>query len=251
MLTTLLTVFLAAIALPPKPDHFVTDHAGVLASDRATAIDEKLKSFEKSTSTQIIVYIDKKIPEGTTLEEMGAQAIHEWGVGQKGKDNGAIVFIFTDDHKMRIEVGYGLEGSITDARAKLITSELMKPKIRQGDYAGAVDAAVNAMMNFTPREDYKGTGHTVAEANVATTNNSPLFLLFPLLMFLGIGGFIIFMLTYGKKKGWVRGSPGYAGGDSSWSSSSSSDSDSGGGGGGGDFGGGGGDGGGGGSSDSW
>jgi len=250
MLTTLLTVFLAAVTLPPKPDSYVTDHAGVLAADRATAIDEKLKSFEKATSDQIIVYIDKKVPDGTTLEEMGAQAIRDWGVGQKGKSNGAIVFIFTDDHKMRIEVGYGLEGSITDARARLITSELMKPKIKQGDFAGAVDAATDAMMNFAKGEDYKGSSHTVAEANVNGKANSPLFLLFPLLMFFGIGGFIIFMATYGKKRGWVRGGPGYSdnssgSSDSSWSSSSSDS------GGGGDFSGGGGDGGGGGSSDSW
>jgi len=248
MLTTLLTVFLAAITLPPKPDHYVTDHAGVLAADRVTAIDEKLKSFEKSTSDQIIVYIDKKIPDGTTLEEMGAQAIRDWGIGQKGKNNGAIVFIFTDDHKMRIEVGYGLEGSITDARAKLITSELMKPKIRQGDFAGAVDAATDAMMNFAKGEDYKGSGSTVAEANVNGKANSPMFLLFPVLMFFGIFGFIIFMATYGRKKGWVRGSPGYSDSSSGSSDSSWSSSDSGGGS---DFDGGGGDGGGGGSSDSW
>ena len=254
MLTTLLTVFLAAVTLPAKPDHYVTDHAGVLAADRATAIDEKLKAFEKATSDQIIVYIDKKVPEGTTLEEMGAQAIRDWGVGQKGKNNGAIVFIFTDDHKMRIEVGYGLEGSITDARTRLITSELMKPKIKQGDFAGAVDAATDAMMNFAKGEDNRGSGHTVAEANVNGKANSPLFLLFPLLMFFGIGGFIIFMMTYGKKRGWVRVSPGssdsYSGSSDSGSSDSSSwsSSDSGGGG---DFDGGGGDGGGGGSSDSW
>jgi len=244
-------MFLAAITLPPKPDHYVTDHAGVLAADRATAIDEKLKSFEKATSDQIIVYIDKKIPDGTTLEEMGAQAIRDWGVGQKDKNNGAIVFIFTDDRKMRIEVGYGLEGSITDARARLITSELMKPKIKQGDFAGAVDAATDAMMNFAKGEDYKGSGHTVAEANVNGKASSPLFALFPILMFFAIFGFIIFMAMYGRKRGWVSASPGNSdsssgSSDSTWSSSSSSDS-----GGGGDFGGGGGDGGGGGSSDSW
>lgn len=247
MLTTLLTVFLAAMTVPQKPDHYVTDRAGVLPADRATAIDEKLKSFEQTTSDQILVYIDKKLPDGATLEEMGPQALRDWKVGQKDKNNGAIVFIFTDDRKMRIEVGYGLEGTITDARAKLITSELMKPKIKQGDFAGAVDAAVNAMMNFARGDDSRGNGRTVAEANAAATSNSPLFLLFPLLMFLGIGGFIVFMSTYGKKRGWVRGGPGYSDGSSgSWSSSDSS-SDSGGG----DFSGGGGDGGGGGSSDSW
>src|SRR4051794_34602402 len=110
MLTPLLTLFLAVITVPPKPDHYVTDHAGVLPADRLEAIDAKLKSFEQSTSNQIIVYIDHKVPDGTTLEEMGSQALRDWKVGQKDKNNGAIVFLFTDQRKMRIEVGYGLEG---------------------------------------------------------------------------------------------------------------------------------------------
>src|SRR5947208_12755487 len=112
MFTTLLTLFLAAIALPAKPDRYVNDHAHVLPAGRAEAIDAKLKSFEQSTSNQIIVYIDRKVPNGTTLEEMSSQAVREWGVGQKDKKNGAILFLFTEDRKMRIEVGYGLEGSI-------------------------------------------------------------------------------------------------------------------------------------------
>ena len=248
MFAPLLSLFLAAITLPPKPDHYVTDRAGVLPADRVEAIDAKLKAFEQSTSTQLIIYVDKKIPDGTTLEEMGAQAIREWGVGQKGKDNGAIVFIFTDDRKMRIEVGYGLEGSLTDARARLITSELMKPKIRAGDYAGAVDAAVNAIMNFTSGEEQKGgRSVAVAQANVAATTTNHSSPAIPLLFFFGFGAFVVFMATYGRKRGWVTAS---SSSDSSWSSSSSdsssSSSDSGS-----DFSGGGGDGGGGGSSDSW
>lgn len=249
MLTTLLSLFLAAISLPPKPDHYVTDRAGVIPADRAAAIDARLKSFEQSTSDQVLVYVDRKVPVGTTLEEMSAQAIHQWGVGQKGKDNGAIVFLFTDDHKMRIEVGYGLEGTLTDARAKLITSTLMKPRIKDGDYAGAVDAAVTAIMNFAQGEPYKGSGSTVAQANAAAPSAAGVLL--PFLVFFGIAGFIVFMAIYGRKRGWVTVSSSSSSSssssdssDSSWSSSSSSDSSS-------DFSGGGGDGGGGGASDSW
>src|SRR5947207_13450544 len=86
MLTTLLTLFLAAIPLPQKPDHYVTDHAGVIPADRVEAIDAKLKAFEQATSDQVIVYVDKKIPDGTTLEEMGAQAIHQWGMVREGNE---------------------------------------------------------------------------------------------------------------------------------------------------------------------
>jgi len=244
MFASLLTLLLGTIVLPPKPARYVTDNAGVLPADRAEAIDAKLKSFEQSTSDQIIVYIDRKVPDGTTLEEMSSQAVREWGVGQKGKNNGAILFLFTDDRKMRIEVGYGLEGSITDAHSRMITSELMKPRLKNGDYAGAVDAAVNAMMSFARGEDYKGSGRTVAAVNGWTS----LGCWFPVIFFFAILGFIIFMATYGKKRGWVTTSgSGSSSSSNSWfSSDSSSDSSSGG-----DFSGGGGDSGGGGSSDSW
>jgi uncharacterized protein len=246
MFASLLTLLLGAIALPPKPARYVTDNAGVLPADRAEAIDAKLKSFEQSTSDQIIVYIDHKVPGGTTLEEMSSQAVREWGVGQKGKSNGAILFLFTDDRKMRIEVGYGLEGSLTDARTRLITSELMKPRLKNGDYAGAVDAAVNAMMNFARGEDYKGSGRTVREANAFTSVGC----WFPFIFFLAIVGFIIFMATYGRKRGWVTTSgSGSSSSNDSWSSSSSSSSDSSSSSS--DFSGGDGDSGGGGSSDSW
>ena len=246
MFSTLLTLLLGTIVLPPKPVRYVTDNAGVLPADRAEAIDAKLKAFEQSTSDQIIVYIDRKVPDGTTLEEMSSQAVREWGVGQKDKKNGAILFLFTDDRKMRIEVGYGLEGSITDARSRLITSELMKPRLKNGDYAGAVDDAVNAMMSFARGEDYKGKGRTVAQANAFTSAGC----WFPVIFFLAIAGFIIFMVTYGRRRGWVTrsGSGWSSSSNDSWSSSSSSsDSSSSSS----DFSGGGGDSGGGGSSDSW
>ena len=255
MLATLLTLLLGTIVLPPKPVRYVTDNAGVLPVDRAEAIDAKLKSFEQATSNQIIVYIDHKVPAGTTLEEMSSQAVREWGVGQKDKKNGAILFLFTDDRKMRIEVGYGLEGSITDARARLITSELMKPRLKNGDYAGAVNAAVNAMMNFARGEEYKGSGHTVAEANVGAQISD---VTVAWLIFLGVVGFIGFIIVYAKRRGWITttassgsnwSSSNDSSSSSSWSSSSSSSSDSSSSSS--DFSGGGGDSGGGGSSDSW
>src|SRR5207248_8568065 len=101
--------------------------------------------FEQQTSDQVLVYVDKHVPEGTTLEQMGAQAIREWGIGQAKKDNCVILFVFTDDRKMRIEVGYGLEGSLTDAKSKLITSTIMKPRLQSGDYPGVVGHVVQAV----------------------------------------------------------------------------------------------------------
>jgi uncharacterized protein len=238
---TLLLALALAIPLPAKPTRYVTDNAGILPADRVESLDQKLKVFEQQTSDQVLVYIDKRVPDGTTLEEMTAQAMHEWGVGQKAKDNGVVLFLFTDERKMRIEVGYGLEGSLTDAKSKLITSTIMKPRLQGGDYTGAVEHGVEAILNTIGGESYKGNGHTVAEANVtAIPAVVPVFFVF------GLIGFVLFAVLYGRKHGWVTGpGSGWISDSSGSSDDSSSDSSSD------SFDGGGGDGGGGGASDSW
>jgi len=131
----ILFALIAAISLPPKPDRYVTDRAGVLKNPNA--LNEKLADFERQTSDQILVYVDQHLPPDTTIEQMGSEAMRQWGVGQKGKDNGAILFVFVADRKMRIEVGYGLEGSLTDAKSKWITSTVIKPQFQGGDYEAA------------------------------------------------------------------------------------------------------------------
>lgn len=244
MFSTLFLTFLLAIPLPGKPTHYVTDNAGALSSDTADKLDQKLKAFEQRTSDQVLVYVDKKVPDGTTLEEMGAQAIRQWGVGQAKKDNGVILFVFTDDHKMRIEVGYGLEGSLTDAKSKLITSTIMKPRLQSGDYNGAVEHGVEAILNTIGGESYKGTGHTVAEANVSASPHRaviPFFIFAAIVLFVVIGKLRFRPRTaYASSGGFSDSDSSSSSGFSSSDSSSSSDFDSGGG-----------DGGGGGASDSW
>lgn len=241
MLITL--ALIAAISLPPKPAQYVTDRAGVLPN--AAALNQKLADFERQTSDQILVYVDQHLPPETTIEEMGSEAIHEWGVGQKGKDNGAILFVFVADHRMRIEVGYGLEGSLTDAKSKQITSTVIKPAFQKGDYAGGIERGVDAILATIKDEPYKGTGKTVAQsaAHGAAGCLAPL-------IFFAIFGFIIFAAIFGRKRGWVTVTPtassgdSFSSSDSSDSGSSSSDSSD-------SFDGGGGDSGGGGASDSW
>src|SRR5437762_13933374 len=109
----LILALIAAISLPPKPDHFVTDRAGVVTN--AKALDDKLAQFERDTSDQVLVCVDQHLPPDTTIEEMGSEAMKQEGVVQKGKDNGAIHFVFIADRKMRIDCGYRLVGPVTDA----------------------------------------------------------------------------------------------------------------------------------------
>lgn len=169
MLTMLtLLVLIAAISLPPKPAQYVTDHTGVLPN--RAALNEKLAAFESETSNQILVYVDQQLPPDTTIEEMGSEAMKQWGVGQKGKDNGAILFVFVADHKMRIEVGYGLESVLTDAKARNITSTVIKPAFKKGDFAGGIERGVESMLAAIREESNRG--NPSAQIGQTTTQSS-------------------------------------------------------------------------------
>src|SRR5208283_5079213 len=85
-----------------------------------------------------------------------------WAIGQKGKDNGALLMIFVNDHKMFICTGRGLEGALPDAICKNIVTQVIAPQFKQNNYAGGIQAGVNAMIAATKGE-YRGTGSTVAE----------------------------------------------------------------------------------------
>jgi uncharacterized protein len=160
---TLLIALLVAVAVPPKPAAYVTDKTGVLDTARVHALNEKLAQFERGTSNQVLVYVDRDLPADSTIEQFANDAMHQWGVGQKGKDNGAVLFLFTGNRKMRIEVGYGLESVLTDAKARDITSTIIKPRLKAADYDGAVEQGADAMLAVIRGEGLKGTGRTVRE----------------------------------------------------------------------------------------
>jgi uncharacterized protein len=244
----------AAPPVPPKPAKYLTDNAGVVSAPAADRLNEKLAAFERETSNQVIFWIDRRVPDGTTLEEFANRCVHEWGVGQKGTSNGVAFFLFTDERRMRMEVGYGLEGAIPDARAHRIDTEIIGPLLKAGDVAGGLDAGADAIFAAVRGEPYKGTGKTAAETR---RRGSPYLILLPIGFFLVIT--VVFLLVFraarrgaGVSKDAYRPLPGGSSGsvfsssDSSWSSSSSDSSSSSS-----DFSGGGGDSGGGGSSDSY
>jgi uncharacterized protein len=156
--------------VPEKPQRYVTDRAGVFGAGQAEALNARLEQFERDTSDQLLVWVDRKIPEGFTLEDFTVRAAQKWGVGQKKIDNGAILFVFTEDRKMRIEVGYGLEGVLPDVTAHRIQEEEILPKFRSNDYAGGIEAGMTAMMAAVKGE-YKGSGTTVNERGRRRSND--------------------------------------------------------------------------------
>jgi uncharacterized protein len=194
----------AAAAVPPRPDRYATDRAGVVDAARLSALNERLAQFERETSNQVLVYVDRRVPADTTLEQFAADAFKSWGVGQKGKDNGAVFFVFVDDRKMRVEVGYGLEGALPDIRAASIIEDYAKPRFRSNDYAGGVDAVADQVMRAARGEPYQGSGRTQAESGLLMGDGPPPFWCWlPPLVALAIAAFAARSASGPDR--WIRG----------------------------------------------
>ena len=153
--------------LPPKPDRYVTDQAGVLDAATTDQINTELDQFERDTSNQIVVCILPSLPPDSDIAQYATYTYNAWQIGQKGKDNGALLLIAYKDHKMFIATGRGLEGALPDATCENIISQVITPHFKQGDYAGGIEAGVSAMMSASKGE-YKGNGSTDADGNVSS-----------------------------------------------------------------------------------
>ena len=128
----------AAAALNfPSLSGRVVDDAGVLSADTRGQLTSLLAEHERQTGNQVVVATIKSL-EGTSIEQYGYQLGRAWGIGQKGRNNGALLIVSPSTHDVRIEVGYGLEGTLTDAQSKLIVENVMLPYFRKGDYDGGV-----------------------------------------------------------------------------------------------------------------
>jgi uncharacterized protein len=130
---------------PPAPTQWFTDEAGLVSGSDASALNEKLRAFEQSSGAQFIIYVFKSL-DGDPLEDFTIRCAEKWKVGNKKYDNGLILFVFVQEKKFRIEVGYGLEGTITDAFSSDVLRNYLVPHFRQSDYAGGLNAAADAIM---------------------------------------------------------------------------------------------------------
>jgi uncharacterized protein len=136
----------AATPIPPPPTAWVTDHAAFLSPAATQEIDARLAGYARETGHEVLVYIDHTTG-GVPIEDWAVKAFESWRVGRKGIDDGVVLFVFADDHRLRIEVGYGLEDRVTDLAASRIINDDMTPRIRGGDRDGAVRAAVDALLS--------------------------------------------------------------------------------------------------------
>ncbi len=141
--------------LPPKPAALVTDFTNTISPADIQLLENKLVAFDDSTSTQIAVVIIKSVGE-YDINDYAQKLGRAWGIGQKGKNNGIVLLVAMDDHKLSIQTGYGAEGAVTDINTSEIINNDIKPHFKQGDYYGGLNAGTDDIMKLMKGE-YKGT----------------------------------------------------------------------------------------------
>jgi hypothetical protein len=152
-----------AEVLPPTPPGYFSDYVGVVSKEVALEFNEQLAQFERETSNQVVVAIYRKMETRSDIADYTLRIAQAWKVGQADKNNGAVLFVFTDDRKMSIQVGYGLEGALPHETAFDITERHIKPHFRNADYEGGLREGVELMLQ-TIRGEYKGNAKAAATA---------------------------------------------------------------------------------------
>jgi len=180
----------AAESLPPKPDRYFNDYTGTVRAPAARAFNEQLADHERATSNQILVVVFPRLPDGAALEDFTVRTFHAWAVGQKGRNNGAVLFVFKDDRKLYLQVGYGLEGVLPDALAKRIIENEITPNFRRNNFEGGIGAGIAAILAAT-RGEYKGTGRTVADRRRGQDS--------PLMFFIVAGVMLVIFIVAGRR----------------------------------------------------
>jgi uncharacterized protein len=172
----LLTVFAAGATAQeadiPYLTGRVTDNAQILSEETRKSLSESLKAHEEHSTNQIAILTIPTLA-GESIEDYAGRVFKEWRLGQKGKDNGILLIVVPNDRRMRIEVGYGLEGTMTDAMAGRIIRNVMTPKFRKGDYGGGISDGAQAIIEVLEGGSIQETAGT---AERSETSNSSGFL---------------------------------------------------------------------------
>jgi uncharacterized protein len=254
LLAGAMLVFVAALPAAaldfPALTGRVVDQANILNEQNRQELTDKLAALEARTTDQLVVVTLKSL-QGTSIEDFGVQLGRHWKIGQAGKNNGALLIVAPAERKVRIEVGYGLEGALTDALTKFVIENSILPRFKAGDMPGGIRRGVDDLIQVMRGEGEELKQHAVAQQQAKPTDPLSDWALLAVILFIvvmvGITLFAILRDIFGggrrtrrgaANRGWTSYIPSSSG--SSWSSGSS-----------GGFSGGGGSFGGGGSSGSW
>ncbi|MSO22996.1 MAG: YgcG family protein [Acidobacteria bacterium] len=179
----------AETPIPPTPARWVTDTAGFLSAEALRSLDTQLEAYEHSSGHQLLVYIGQTTG-GVPIEDWAVRAFQSWKVGRKGLDDGLALFIMSEDRRLRIEVGYGLEGQVPDAMASRIVSDVILPRVQAGDQDGAISSGMDAVARTLSGRGLSDA--LVAQRGERVSGRRPLTI--GQLVFFGIAGLLFLVL---------------------------------------------------------
>jgi uncharacterized protein len=218
-------LLLAAVAvkIPPAPDRWATDEAGLLAPSTVRALDARLEAFERETGHQVLVYVGRTTG-GVPIEDWAVKAFEAWKVGRKGLDDGLVLFIMADDRQVRIEVGYGLEDRVPDALAFRVIDRILLPGFREGHPDAAVSEAVSSLLALASGRDQAASGvaspvRSARKPSVANMILVGVAVIFFIILFITNPSLALWLLFSifsggrgGGRGGWGGGGGGFSGG---------------------------------------
>jgi uncharacterized protein len=180
-LLALSSVAMAALRFPPLTGR-VVDEAGLLDAATTRTLINLLAQHEQDTSNQVVV-VTLKTLQGDSIEDYGYQLGRFWGIGQKDKNNGVLLIVAPNEHKVRIEVGYGLEGVLTDAYSSVIIQEDILPQFKKGNYAQGILDGVQKILGVL-----KGTFKPEPRKSKKTLFSAILYFIFLVIIMFGMFG---------------------------------------------------------------
>ena len=213
------TALLADGIFPDRINKQVNDWGDLLSSTQERQLEEALRNYEGESSNQIVLATFPSL-DGESLEDVSERMFSTWNLGQAGKDNGVLLSIFKQERKIRIEVGYGLEGALPDITAGKIIRNEITPYFKEGRWYEGIVGGLQGIIQATTGE-YTGTG--ARRGGERKKNSNPLGLLFPIIIFLilsrgrvgGLGGFFLGSMlgsAMGGRRGGGFGGGGFGGG---------------------------------------
>jgi uncharacterized protein len=174
----LLSSLLSAQDLPSEPVGHVNDFAQMLTSGERQQLEQKLRNYRDTTTTVISVATLDNLG-GISIDEAATTLFNDWKMWEANKDNGVLILIAQQERKMRIEVGYGLEGAIPDVMAGRIIREILTPNFKRSDYYGGLDRATSAIIQLASGE-FQGQ---LADERSSDKNDTASFIIFVLFLF--------------------------------------------------------------------
>lgn len=185
LLLTGLSAGAQKIPARPDPPKLVNDYTNTLTPDQKETLERKLYTFDDSTSTQIAVVIIQTL-DGADIADYNVELLRSWGVGNKEHNNGVVLLIAKDDHKLNITTGYGLEGALPDLTCKQIIDDIIVPRFKGNDFYGGIDEGTDAIMQAVKGE-YKAPANYRNSVKGISIGRI-IFIIFLIILFLSIGG---------------------------------------------------------------